>query len=157
MYSGSVSARQSTNHNSGYRMLMDTRKFLSNLVKHIPRSSNPTCTHTNPWTSTWPQDTPLFLSGAVPTSPLPREMQMLQCLLCFLQPLCMGQERTPGRSRCAPGDPAHTSLRAHIFHLEIPPLHPVLFAKEGFAGSGAGSVYTGRAAMTPDLNFTDFL
>lgn len=62
MYSGSVSARQSTNHNSRYRMLMDTYKFLCNLMKQIPRSSNHSCMHTNTWASTWlhksPQDTP---------------------------------------------------------------------------------------------------
>lgn len=61
MYSGSVSARQSTNHNHRYRMLMDTCKFLSNPMKHIPRSSNHTYVHTNTRTSTWlhesPQDT----------------------------------------------------------------------------------------------------
>lgn len=57
---------------------------------------------------------------------------------------------------CSWGSCPHFFEGTH-FHLEIPPLHPVLFAKEGFAGSGAGSVYTGRAAMTPDLNFTDFL
>lgn len=69
----------------------------------------------------------------------------------------MWQEKTPGRNTCAPGDPCPHFFEGTHFHLEIPPLHPVLFAKEGFAGPGAGSVYTGRAAMTPDLNFTDFL
>lgn len=53
MYSGSAPARQLTNHNTRYRMLMHTYKFLNNLLKQILRSSNHTYTRANTCTFTW--------------------------------------------------------------------------------------------------------
>lgn len=66
MYSGSVSATQLTNHNTRYRMLMHTYKFLNNLLKQILRSSNHTYTHTNTCTFTWLHAPPnTHLAGCV--------------------------------------------------------------------------------------------
>lgn len=134
MYSGSVSARQSTNHNSRYRMLMDTCKFLSNLMEHIPRSSNHTCKYRNTRTSTWlhesPQDTPhrlcpapLSLSGAVPT--LPPFQGKCRCSstspvhymgpCCSWQALCRWQEGIPERLHLCTWGSLPTVFWGHTF------------------------------------------
>lgn len=119
MYSGSLSARQSTNHNSRYRMLMDTCKFLSNLMKQIPRNSNHTCVHTNTWTPTCPPRTHLTgcvqhssLSQAQFLHPLTSEGNADLPVLHRLVLLLVTPVHVRGRNPCGVvllGNPAHSS------------------------------------------------
>lgn len=115
------------------------------------------------------------LSGAVPTSPCLRGngrcssttwTRVAPCNPCA----CERKEPLWGCT-CAPRDPCSLFLGAHMFTWN-PHLHPVPFAKEDFvvvswgsAGSGGTSApmlkvlvfALGRAEVTPDLKFTDFL
>lgn len=150
MYSGSVSARQLTNHNTRYRMLMDTYKFLNNLLKEILRRSNHIYMHTNTCTFTWlhapPQHTPhglcgfvasLFLQGVVPTrtplalgdagAPAPR----VPVLIPATPNACVGEKHPLKLQVCTQG-----SLLSVLWgHMQVP-RGPHLLAPRPFCHKG---------------------